>query len=334
MPWTRQRRPLAGTGPSSCGRRRTATWPSMWRSRTQGWGCARGLKSGCSSRSSPPNPPAWEWGSPSPSRSSRRTAGPSGPRTTRRGGPRSTSPCRSRREGRDRSSTPGAAAGKRQGPRRQDGSEQLLHDEVVHEEAASDVLLHRLADRVAVAPVGVERLLVGLVHSQDHAGQSAAPRLILDVPERERAESASMIRDLEIELVQPQLASGHLLVCAVAEGPVFVEQQLVDDAARDLLAQLRGVVHPGEHVLDLPGGKDGGKVSAPDASCQLRYRGEIGIGRRHAHARSRSHSREMYPGTLSAGTRPRFRRRPAAWRPWSASDWKRRRPPRARRERR
>src|SRR5438874_486748 len=343
MPWTLSRRPPEGTGPSSSGRTPMATWSSMWRSRTQGWGCTTGLKSGCSSRSTRPSRPEWEWGFRSRSRSSRCTEGPSGPRTTRRGAPPSISPCRDRRRGpylhpwnpprlpppplpnpppplfvpqppewlnselADRASPACRAAAvfaplavdgvvllslPCQG--RQAGSEHLLQDEVVHEEAASDVLLDRLADDVAVAPVGAEGLLVGLVHSQDHAGESAAPRRILDMPQRERAQSASMNGDLEIELVESQLASGHFLVCAVAERPVLVEQQLVDDSAGDFLTKLRGVVHPGEHVLDLRGGQDGGKVSPPDASGQLRHQGEIGIGRRHPHARRRFHSRETY----------------------------------------
>src|SRR5207244_9786137 len=113
--------------------------------------------------------------------------------------------------------------------------------------------------------VGADGLFVETIDSQDYTLQSASPGLVLDVAEEPRAESAAVFRDLEVELVQLQLASAGLLVAAEAESAIPLQNQLVDHAALRVAAELLHVVHLLEHVLDLLVRDDRGVMSPPDA---------------------------------------------------------------------
>jgi len=127
----------------------------------------------------------------------------------------------------------------------------LLHDEVVHHEAAADVRLQLLTDRESVAPISPDGLFVEPVHPQHHPRETAATRFFFHVAQDHRTDSAAVLRYLDVELVQLQLAAGKLLVSAESQRAFALADELVYDACSKVTPELVDVVHPVQHVFDL-----------------------------------------------------------------------------------
>src|SRR2546425_1166879 len=143
--------------------------------------------------------------------------------------------------------------------------------------------------------------------------EPAPARFLLHVAQDHRTDPAAVLRYLEVEFVQLQLAAGKLLVSAESQRAFAVVDELVDDASGNLPPELVDVVHPVQHVFDLRTGQDAGVVRSPDTTRQLRddrkvVQGGAADPERHSRTvrqgfeRAAGFSRSAPPHSTSAGT--------------------------------